>query len=278
MSYECFEVEVAGGVAHVRLSRPDELNTLVPAFWRELPELTAALDRSGEVRVVVLSSTGRHFSAGMDLDVLAGELTAGPTGDGSRGRARLRDLVLALQGAVTSLERLRVPVLAAVQGGCVGGGLDLVTACDVRYATADAFFVVQEVNIAMVADLGTLQRLPRLIPDGAARELAYTGRRLPAERALRLGLVDEVFATHAELLAGVGEIAGEIAARSPLAVAGSKEALLYARDHTVADGLDRVATWQAGMLAADDLAEAFTARAEQRDAAYADLEDRPTGL
>jgi enoyl-CoA hydratase len=278
MTYECFDVEVAGGVAHVRLDRPDELNTLVPAFWRELPELTAALDRSGEVRVVVLSSTGRHFSAGMDLDVLAGELTASAAGDGSRGRARLRDLVLVLQAAVTSLERLRVPVLAAVQGGCVGGGLDLVTACDARYATADAFFVVQEINIAMVADLGTLQRLPRLIPDGAARELAYTGRRLPAERARQLGLVNEVFATHAELLAGVGEIAEEIAARSPLAVAGSKEALLHARDRTVADGLDRVATWQAGMLAADDLAEAFTARAEQRDATYADLEDRPTGL
>ncbi|WP_235490283.1 enoyl-CoA hydratase-related protein, partial [Frankia sp. AvcI1] len=154
---------------------------------------------------------------------------------------------------------------------CLGGGLDLITACDLRYATADAFFVVQETNIGITADLGTLQRLPTLIPAGVARELAYTGRRLPAARARELGLVNEVFDDHDALLAGVREIAAEIAARSPLAVWGSKESLLYARDHDVAAGLDQIATWQTGAFQAEEVAEAMRGRAGGHAPDYPDL-------
>jgi enoyl-CoA hydratase len=164
-----------------------------------------------------------------------------------------------------------MPVIAAVQGGCIGGGVDMICACDLRYCSEDAFFCVQETNLGMTADVGTLQRLPKLVPEGIAREMAYTGRRLPAARAREVGLVNGVYPDAAALLAGVLEIAKEIAARSPLAVWGCKEMLNYARDHSVADGLDHVATWQAGMFHGDDLAEAMRARAEGREPVYEDL-------
>jgi enoyl-CoA hydratase len=163
-----------------------------------------------------------------------------------------------------------MPVLAAIQGGCIGGGVDMVSACDMRYATADAFFCIQEINIGMTADVGTLQRLPKLIPEGVVREYAYTGRRMPASRAYELGFVNAVYADHAALLAGVHEVAAEIAAKSPLAVWGSKEMITYARDHTVADGLDRVATWNAAVLLSADLAEAAAAAREKRPPVFRD--------
>jgi enoyl-CoA hydratase len=279
MAYRCFEVDVAAKVAHVRLSRPNELNSMVREFWTELPTLVRDLDSRGDVRALVLSSTGRHFTAGMDLGVFTAGLP-GMTPDGEIGRSRayLRQVLRNLQESFTVLEQARMPVLVAVQGGCIGGGVDLVCAADMRYASADAFFVIQETNIAMTADVGTLQRLPRLIPDGLARELAYTGRRLTAPRAAELGFVNEVFPTHDDLVEGVLAIAAEIATKSPLAVWGAKEALLHARDHTVADGLDRIATWQTGMFQSPDLMEAITARAEGRDPDYPDLLPVPDGL
>jgi enoyl-CoA hydratase len=183
-----------------------------------------------------------------------------------------------LQDAFTALERARIPVIAAVQGGCIGGGVDMVCACDMRYATADAFFCIQEINIGMTADVGTLQRLPKLIPAGIAREYAYTGRRMTAARAYELGLVNGVYSSHAEMIKGVTEVAAEIAARSPLAVWGSKEMITYARDHSVADGLNYIATWQTGMFQPADMTEAFVARAEKRDARYDDLHAVRRGL
>ena len=184
---------------------------------------------------------------------------------------RLRRSVLEMQESFNVIERSSVPVLAAVQGACVGGGVDLVSACDMRYCTADAFFVIQEINIGMVADVGTLQRLPHLIPAGLVRELAYTGRRLEAEEARRAGLVNRVFDDRAAMLEGVLEIAREIAARSPLAVRGSKEMLNFTRDHTVAEGLNYIATWQAGMLLSDDFGEAAAAHAEKREPEFDDI-------
>ena len=274
MNSTCFNVEVTDGVGHIRLDRPEQLNTMVREFWMELPEIVRGLDRRGDVRAIVVSSTGRHFCAGMDLAVFtSGDTAISPTDAAEMGRlrARLRQTALMLQESFTAFERVRMPVLAAIQGGCIGGGVDMVTAADMRYASADAFFVIQEINIGMTADVGTLQRLPKIIPDGIARELAYTGRRMSAQRALEVGLVNQVFPTHEELVNGVLDIACEIASKSPLAIWGTKEMLLYSRDHSVADGLEHIATWQTGMFQPSDMIESFTAKAEGREPRFPDL-------
>jgi enoyl-CoA hydratase len=276
MTTTCFEVEEVDRVAHVRLCRPDQLNTMIPAFWRELPEVVSAISDEGRARAIVLSSTGRHFSAGMDLAVFGGggvteRVAPDAAPEAGRVRANLRVGILHLQEAFTALERARMPVLAAIQGGCIGGAVDMVCAADLRYATVDAFFCIQEINLGMTADVGTLQRLPKLIPEGIVREYAYTGRRLPAERAHAVGFVNGLYDDHASLLAGVHDVAAEIASKSPLAVWGSKEMITYARDHSVADGLNHIATWQAGMFHAADMAEELAAKTEQRPTAHTDL-------
>ncbi len=277
MAYSCFEVDISDKVAHVRLSRPDALNTMTPAFWRELPEIVTSISDAASARVVVISSTGRHFSAGMDLSVFGGTHFHDDE-EPARRHARMRGNALVLQESFSALEKARVPVLAAVQGGVIGGAVDLVTACDLRYATTDAFFCVQEINIGMTADVGTLQRLGSLVGEGFAREMAYTGRRVPADRAYEVGLVQEVYADHESLLEGVLDTAREIAEKSPLAVWGSKVALNYARDHSVAESLEQIATWQSGMFQPGDLREAVTARAEKRPAVFPELLPAPTGL
>jgi enoyl-CoA hydratase len=263
---ECFDLELKDGVAHLRMSRPEAMNTMTPAFWRELPALVNQLSDAGQARVVVLSSTGKHFTAGMDLAVFQGGGLGlgGKDEEPGRARSRTRQAALVFQASFDALEKARVPVLAAIQGGCVGGGVDMVSACDARYCTADAFFCIQEINLGLTADVGTLQRLPKLIPAGVVRELAYTGRRMPAQRAKEVGLVNEVYPTQEAMLDGVLEIAREIAEKSPLAIWGSKQMLNYARDHSVEDGLEYIATWQAGMFFGTDMAEAFQAKAEKR--------------
>lgn len=279
MDYRCFTVEIADKIAHLRMSRPEALNTMNEDFWRELPQIVRDLDARGAARVIVLSSTGRHFTAGLDLGALGGT-----PGEGSepleRGRARanLRLAILHLQEALSALEEARMPVLAAIQGGCLGGGVDMVSACDMRYCTRDAFFCIQEINIGITADAGTLQRLPHLMPAGLVRELAFTGRRLPAEEARACGFVNAVYDDQDAMLAGVMAIAREIAARSPLAVWGSKEMLTYARDHSVRDGLNHIATWQSGMFQPADLREALAARREKRAPVFPDLPPKSTWL
>lgn len=275
-TFECFAVEVSNQVAHVKLNRPDKLNTLTPKFWQELASVLELLERSNSVRAVVLSSTGKHFSAGMDLSVFQGDVLPGT--NSAINREQLRGLVVALQNLVTRIEKLRVPVLAAVHGGCIGGAFDIVTACDMRYATSDSFFCIQETNLAMMADLGTLQRLPRLIPEGVARELAYTGDKLTAERAKNLGLVNEIFDTHEQLLEHVLKIAHRIAKQSPLAVAGSKEAISYSREHTTEQSLAHAALWQSSMFDPSQIMEAGRAQATKSEPTFPDLLQPKTTL
>jgi len=270
MTRDTIDLRFDGGIAFVTLCRPTAFNTMTPAFWREIREVFAEIDATAAARVVVLSSSGKHFTAGMDLSVFSGG-TAPATKDEGRRREATRRSVLEYQESFNAVERCRLPVIAAIQGGCIGGGVDLIAACDMRYATADAYLCIQEINIGIVADVGTLQRLPYLMPEGMVRELAYTGRRLPAARALSLGVVNEVFDTHETMMAAVTEIAREIAAQSPLAVVGSKEMLNHTRDHGVASGLNYIATWNAAMLSSADMAEAMTARQQKRAAVFEDL-------
>lgn len=269
-TYECFTVEIANKIAHITLNRPDQFNAMNRAFWRELPEIVREIDDNALARVIVVSSTGKHFTAGMDLSVF----TSGKSQEGKetgRLRANLMKNILRLQKTFGCLDEARVPVLMAVQGGCIGGGVDFASACDMRYATKDAFFCIQEINIGMTADVGTFPRLPHLMPQGLVRELSYTGRRLFAEEAKSCGFVNAVFDTQEEMLKAVMGIAREIAARSPLAVHGSKEMINYARDHSIADGLRQIAIWQTGMFQPHDMMESFKAKSEKRDPDFDDL-------
>jgi enoyl-CoA hydratase len=274
-----FLLDVTGGVAHLRLNRPDAGNAMDAAFWRGLPEQVRALEADARVRCLVLSGEGRHFSTGMDLAVFASPDAPSPRGeDPAIAAATFRRLILQLQETFSCLERARFPVLAAVQGACVGAGVDMICACDARYASGNAFFQIQEINLATTADVGTFPRLCRLMPEGRVRELAYTGRRLRAQAALELGFVNAVYDTPEALIEGVLAIAREIASKSPLAVAGSKRMMNYARDHSTADALDYVATWNAAMFSPEHMAEAFRAQQEKRAPVYPDLPPDPEGL
>ncbi len=278
MGSSSFEVTESEGIAHIVLNRPDEMNTMTPDFWRELPQIVDEISDRGVARAIVLSSTGKHFSAGMDISVFTSGNLGNDAQEVGRSRANFRYNVLHLQNALSSLERARMPVLAALQGGVVGGAVDMVTACDMRYATEDAWFCIHEINIGMTADVGTLQRLPKLIPEGVCRELAYTGDRMPAQRAKEVGLVNEVYADHETMLAGVLDIAQRIASKSPLAIHGTKEMINYTRDHSVADSMQYMAAWQTGMFQPTDLMESFGAQAEEREPTYDDLGEITRGL
>lgn len=277
--HSCFDVAIESGVAHMRLNRPDAMNAMNRAFWSELPAIVADIDENARARCIVISSSGKHFSAGMDLSVFAGEGVGGHGGGDreTRGEA-FRRHVHTLQDAFSCLDRARMPVLVAIQGGCVGGAVDLTSACDVRYCSEDAFFVIQEINLGMTADVGTFPRLCKLIPEGWVRELAYTGRRLPARQAEAIGLVNRVYPTHEALVEGVLEIAREIASKAPLAVAGSKVMINYARDHSIDDALDYIAVWQTGMFSRAHMAESFAAKTERREPVYPDLLPLTKGL
>lgn len=270
-NYTCFSVTIENHIAHVSLNRPNERNTMNRAFWLELPRCVNAIETETDARVIVISSEGKHFSAGMDLAVFNDSSSIAMSEDPGRMAENLRRLVLQLQDSLNCLERVRLPVLVAIQGGCIGGALDLVCAADSRYCTQDAFFTIKETELGMTADVGTLQRLPKLMPQGLVRELAYTGRKFSAEEAREQGLVNRVFEDADSMINGVMAIAADIAANSPLAVTGCKEMLNYSRDHTVADSLNYVATWQAGMFRPNDMMLTFQAQAQQQAAEYPDL-------
>ena len=263
-------IELNDGVAEITLNRPERSNAINQAMWQELRLAFAWADEAHEVRVVILGGAGRNFCAGIDLAMLAGLGQAVAHRDPARGREALRRVILDLQDCLASVERCRKPVLAAIQGACIGGAVDLVTCCDMRYAAADVQFSVREIDVGMVADVGTLQRLPRLIPDGVARELAYTGRTVDGFEAKLIGLISQLFETRETLLEGVRQIARTIAAKSPLAIRGTKEILNYGRDHSLTDGLNYVATWNSAMLMSADLEEAMAALREKRPPCFGD--------
>ncbi len=265
----CFSLSIERHVAHLVLNRPEALNTMGPTFWKELDAVLKQLHTAGEARALVISSTGKHFSAGMSLDTFSSAIQMDD--NSPEGRAAVFDSLTNIQATFTLLETLRIPVIAAIHGGCVGGAVDMVTACCIRYATADAFFCIQEINIGMVADVGTLQRLPKLLPMGLVKELAYTGRRMPAAQALANGLVTEVFDTHEALVAGALKTAQEIANKPPVAIWGTKQALNYARDHSVEDSLRQMGWLQGAIWSNPHVKEAITAMKEKREASYPDL-------
>jgi enoyl-CoA hydratase len=269
--YSTLNISIDNKIAHLQLNRPDKLNAMNKAFWRELPDVVRKIDQNALARVIVISSTGKHFTAGMDLSVFTESDLMTPKGEAGRRQEALRHLVVQLQETFTILETIRIPVLAAVQGGCIGGGVDMVSACDSRYCTADAFFCVKETEIGMTADLGTLQRLPKLIAPGLARELCYSARRFYADEALAAGLVNRVYDSQEAMLEGVFELAAQIARQSPLAVAGTKEMINYSRDHSLSDSLKYMSVWQSGMFQPTDMFEAFSAKSEEREAAFAEL-------
>jgi enoyl-CoA hydratase len=257
----CFSLSITHHVAHLVLNRPEAMNTMHPTFWRELDEVLAQLNKSGEARALVVSSTGKHFSAGMALETFGGAITMDD--QSPEGRAAIFDLLTDMQATFTRIESLRIPVIMAIQGGCIGGAVDMVTTACVRYATADAFFCIQEINIGMVADVGTLQRLPKLIPLGVVKELA-TGRRLSAQRAQGYGLVNEVFDTPEAMVAAALQCAQEIASKPPVAIWGTKQAVNYARDHSVEDSLRQMGWLQGAIWSNRHVMESVTAMKQKR--------------
>lgn len=267
--YQAFRVEVADKIAQVVINRPEKINAMNADFWTEIIQIFRWIDATDEIRVVVISGAGKHFSSGIDLMLLA-QLGSQLGKDVGRNADLLRRKILELQASFTAIEQCRKPVLAAIQGYCLGGAIDLIAACDMRYASLDAQFAIKEIDIGMAADVGTLQRLPRIIGDGIMRELAFTGRTLDAEEARSIGLVNRVFADQPSLLEGVLEIARTIAAKSPIAVRGTKEMLRYMRDHRVDDGLQYIATWNAAMLQSADLRVAMTAQMNKQQPEFAD--------
>ena len=272
--YKSFTIDVSDHVANLVLSRPDELNTMTRDFWVELGDVLEEINNNAEVRVVVMSSTGKHFCAGMDLSAFSNGVDNIPDGkkpDHARIGEAVYRVAKELQGYISTLEKIRVPVIAAIQGGCIGGAVDLVTACDIRLASKDAFFCIQEINIGMAADVGTLQRLPKIIPDSKMREMAYTGRRMYADEAKETGLVSDTYESQEEMLAAANELAKVIASKSPVAIYGLKAVMNYSRDHSVSEGLEYNALWSGAMLSQKDMTEAITANMEKRDATFNDL-------
>ena len=265
----CFSLTTEDHIAHLVLSRPEALNTMGPTFWRELDELLTTLHREGTARALVVSSTGKHFSAGMDLQTFGGAIAMDDASP--EGRAAIFDLLTDMQHTFTKLEQLRMPVIFAIQGGCIGGAVDMVTAGCLRYCSADAFFCIQEINIGMVADIGTLQRLPKLLPMALVKELAYTGRRLSAERALAHGLVNAVLPTHEACVAEALQAAQDIASKPPVAIWGSKQVLHYARDHSVEESLQHMGWLQGAIWSNANVHEAIAAMKEKRPAQFPPL-------
>lgn len=271
MTYECFEVHIEDNIAHLILSRPEKRNAMNRAFWQELPQIVQDIDAQSKARVIVLSAQGPVFSAGIDVSILSTDVTSvGDKNDPQYG-ADFFTNVRRLQSSFSALENCRLPVIAAIQGGCIGGGVDLVTACDMRFGTENSFISIFEVKVGMTADVGTFPRILNLMPEGIVRELAYTGRHMMAKECLSHGLFNGVYADTSAMMEAVITVAKEIAANPPLAVYGCKQVINYSRDHSTQSALDQVAMWNMSMLVPSEIQEAMSARAEKRSPVFTDL-------
>ncbi|XP_035536031.1 delta(3,5)-Delta(2,4)-dienoyl-CoA isomerase, mitochondrial [Morone saxatilis] len=252
-------------VTHVELHRPKKLNAMNKAFWSEMVDCFNEIAGNPECRVVVVSGAGKIFTAGIDLMDMASDVLQPEGDDTARVSWNLRKIITKYQETFSVIEKCPKPVVVAVHGSCIGGGVDLITACDIRLCTQDTWFQVKEVDIGLAADVGTLQRLPKVIGSASlVNELALTARKLYADEAKSSGLVSRVFTDKEAMMAGALEIAGEIAARSPVAVQGTKINLIYARDHSVAEGLDYMATWNMSMLQTQDVMKSAQAAMEKK--------------
>ena len=283
MDSTCFNLTIENNIAQLTLNRPEKRNSMIPEFWDELPQIIRRIDQESLARVIVISSTGPHFTSGIDISVF--ESSKKETVDHEKQQelnrvagAKLYDTVQYLQQTFSCLEESRIPILVAIQGGAIGGGVDLITACDMRYMTEDAFLSIFEINIGMTADVGTFPRICKLLPEGVVKELAYTGRKMSATEAKALGLVNEIYKDHEAMLLGVMGIAQKIARKAPLAIYGSKRIINYARDHSTADTLDYIGIWNASMLQQDEIREAMTAPKEDRDPNFVELPQKRTKM
>lgn len=275
MSYECFDVSIDAGVAHIRLSRPEKRNAMSPSFWADLPEIVRDIDDNAKARVIVISADTTEdrpiFSAGIDVSMFGSGDVSGNDKNHPQHGANFYQNVLKLQASFNAIEDCRIPVIAAIHGGCIGGGVDLITSCDMRFGTMDAFITIYEINVGMTADVGTFPRILNHMPEGVVRELAYTGRRMGAEECERRGLFNTSYATNTEMMDAVMEMARDIATKPPLAIYGCKRIITYSRDHSTTDALDQIAVWNMSMLIPNEMMEAMGAKAQKRPGKFMDL-------
>ncbi|WP_298914469.1 enoyl-CoA hydratase-related protein [uncultured Algimonas sp.] len=278
MSYECFDISIEDRIAHIRLSRPEKRNAMSESFWADLPKIVRDIDDTAKARVIVISADTTDekpiFSAGIDVSMFASGGVAGHDKNAPGYGAGFYQNVRRLQDSFSALEECRIPVIAAIHGGCIGGGVDLITACDIRLGSTDAFITIYEINVGMTADVGTFPRILNHMPEGVVRELAYTGRRMGAEECERRGLFNATYATEAELMDAAMAMARDIATKPPLAVYGCKRIITYSRNHGTQDTLDRIAVWNMSMLIPSEMMEAMAAKGEKRDGTFADLPKR----
>ena len=272
MSYKCFDVSIENNIAHIVMSRPEKRNAMIKEFWMELPEIIRDIDNNSKARVIVLSSTGPVFSAGIDIGMFSSDIGAiRDKNDPAYGANFYANGVLPLQDSFTAIDQCRIPVIAAIQGGCYGGGVDLITACDMRYGTEDSFITIYEINVGMTADVGTFPRILNHMPEGIVRELAYTGRKMHAGECKDRGLYNDVYQSHEAMMKAVMELAADIATKPPLAIYGCKRIITYSRDHSTMDTLDNIAVWNMSMLIPSEMMEAMVAKGEKRQGKFKDL-------
>jgi len=275
--YSCFKLLTEKNISHVLLNRPEKRNSMNLDFWNEFPEIISKIDQEGIAQAIVISSTGPHFCSGLDVSLFQSDLFNIIKDDGHKG-ILLMEYIKVLQDALGVMQECRIPVISAIQGGCIGGGLDLVCASDIRLGTEDCYFSILETKLGLVADLGTFPRLVKLIPDGLVRELAFTGRKFSGAEALASGFLNNTYPDQESTIKAAFCLAKKIAANAPLTVHGCKEAINFARDHSTTDGLKWVKMWNSSMLNMKDIEEGFKASVTKKPGQFATLPQKITKI